>query len=313
MNEKRRLIFLGQISGYALTFACLAQAVSAQEDISRTISDFKSSSLSYEYNSEASFFGSGTLTRNSKDVGKIDEISSSASFIVSRQLGDAFLLRLGPEWQYYSFDTKTTAAIPNVVQGVDLAVGLDWQVTPAIIARIQAHPGIYSNFARVSLRQFNAPFEIGGTYFVSPDLQFFAGIGVDINRDALIPAIPAVGFRWKMADKWVLYSMLPRPQLQYSATDNLKFFVGADLRDSTFRMDDEFGHTRGVKELDNAVLDYTEVRTGGGATWQVTKAIGVDLEGGCVPYRRFSFPRANYKVLATDPVPYVRIGISAKF
>lgn len=56
MNEKRRLIFLGQISGFALTLACLAQAVSAQEDISRTISDFKLSSLSYEYNAEASFF-----------------------------------------------------------------------------------------------------------------------------------------------------------------------------------------------------------------------------------------------------------------
>ena len=313
MNEKRRLIFLGQISGYALVLACLAQTGSTQEDISRTISDFKSSSLSYEYNSEASFFGSGTLNRNSKDVGTIDEISSSASFIVSRQLSDALLLRLGAEWEYYSFDTKTTVAIPNVVQGAALAVGLDWQVTPAIIARIQAHPGIYSNFARVSLSQFNAPFEIGGTYFVSPDLQFFAGVGVDLNRDALIPAIPAAGFRWKMADKWVLYSMLPRPQLQYSARDNLKFFVGADLRDSTFRMDDEFGHTRGVRKLDNAVLDYTEVRTGGGVTWQVTKAIGVDLEGGCVPYRRFSFPRADYKVHASDPVPYFRIGISAKF
>lgn len=313
MNEKRRLIFLGQISGYALVLACLAQTGSTQEDISRTISDFKSSSLSYESNSEASFFGSGTLNRNSRDVGTIDEISSSVSFIVSRQLSDALLLRLGAEWEYYSFDTRTTAAIPNVVQGVDLAVGLDWQVSPAIIARIQAHPGIYSNFARVSLSQFNAPFEIGGTYFVSPDLQFFAGVGVDLNRDALIPAIPAVGFRWKMADKWVLYSMVPRPQLQYSARDNLKFFVGADLRDSTFRMDDEFGQTRGVKKLDNAVLDYTEVRTGGGATWQVTKAIGVDLEGGCVPYRRFSFPRADYKVHASDPVPYVRIGISAKF
>lgn len=313
MNEKRRLIFLGQISGYALVLACLAQTGSTQEDISRTISDFKPSSLSYESNSEASFFGSGTLNRNSRDVGTIDEISSSVSFIVSRQLSDALLLRLGAEWEYYSFDTRTTAAIPNVVQGVDLAVGLDWQVSPAIIARIQAHPGIYSNFARVSLSQFNAPFEIGGTYFVSPDLQFFAGVGVDLNRDALIPAIPAVGFRWKMADKWVLYSMVPRPQLQYSARDNLKFFVGADLRDSTFRMDDEFGQTRGVKKLDNAVLDYTEVRTGGGATWQVTKAIGVDLEGGCVPYRRFSFPRADYKVHASDPVPYVRIGISAKF
>jgi hypothetical protein len=56
------------------------------------------------------------------------------------------------------------------------------------------------------------------------------------------------------------------------------------------------------------------VRFSAGLTWKLAKSLSLDIEGGCAPYRRFYYPRAdNFKVLSEDVVPFARIGLSAKF
>jgi hypothetical protein len=147
---------------------------------------------------------------------------------------------------------------------------------------------------------------------VSADLVFIAGVLVDLDADT--PVFPAIGVHWKVADKWVIEGIAPRPQLQYLLTDKVTLFAGADLRDTTFRMDEHFGRSSGIRKLDNAILEYWEVRASAGLTWKISKNVSLDIEGGCVPYRRFFYPRAdNFKVLSEDVVPFARIGLSAKF
>ena len=270
------------------------------------------SPFSYELEGESSFVATGTATRGSKNVGDITEISGSAGLIVSRQIRDIALLRLGVQWQGYSFDPAPTAPIPDAVQGVNLVVGVDWQVSPALLLRIEALPGLYGTFRDVSSKDFNVPFEIGGSYFVSPDLIFTAGALVDVNAD--FPLYPAIGVHWKISSKWVLEGIAPRPQLQYLLSDKVTLFAGADIRDTTYRMDQHFGQSRGIPKLDNAILEYWELRASAGLTWKLSKNVSLDIEGGCVPYRRFYYPRAdNLKVLSEDVVPFARIGLSAKF
>ena len=94
-----------------------------------------------------------------------------------------------------------------------------------------------------AFKDFNVPFEIGGTYFVRPDLMFTAGFLVDIDADT--PVLPAVGVHRKISDKWVIEGQAPRPQLQHLLSEKLTLFAGADLRDTTFRMDERFGQSRG--------------------------------------------------------------------
>jgi hypothetical protein len=86
------------------------------------------------------------------------------------------------------------------------------------------------------------------------------------------------------------------------------------LRQATFRLNDQFGQERGILKLDDAILEYFEIRAGAGVTWKLSKSVNFDLEGGCTPYRRFEYPRADgYKVKSEDWSPYLRIGLSAKF
>ncbi len=272
------------------------------------------SALSYDIDGESSFFGRGNVNAGSQAVGNITEISSSADFVLSAQVSDKALFRLGVEWQLYSFDpSSSSAAIPNSVQGLDLAIGADLQVSPAVLLRIEAHPGIYSEFIDTTWKDFNVPFEIAGTYFVSSRLLIIGGLHVDVNANT--PVFPVVGVHWKVSDKWVIDGVAPRPQLQYLVSDALTLFAGADLRETTFRMDPQFGQARGMPQLNNAILDYFEIRAGGGLTWKVSKNIDFEVEGGCAPYRRFDYPRVEdgYKVKSEDWSPYIRVGLTAKF
>jgi hypothetical protein len=271
------------------------------------------SPLSYELDAESSFFGTGAANAGSKNVGNITEIASSAKFVLSAQVRDTALLRLGVGWLGYFFNPDPKAPIAESLQAENLEIGADIQVSPAILARIEALPGFYSNGTDITTRDFNVPFEVAATYFVSADLILLAGVYVDVNADT--PVFPVIGVHWKLSDKWVIEGMPPRPQLQYVLSDSVTLFAGADLREETFRVDNQFGRSRGNPQLNNAIVQYNEIRAGAGLTWKVYKGVTVDFEGGCTPYRRFDYTRVadGFKVKSEDWVPYLRVGLSALF
>ena len=271
------------------------------------------SPLSYEMDAEGSFFGTGAANAGSKNVGDITEISSSAKFVLSAAVGNSALLRLGFGWLGYFFDPEPKAPIPYSLQAENLVVGGDIQVSPAILVRIEANPGIYSDARDITARNFNVPFEIAASYFVSSDLIFLAGVYVDVN--ASDPVFPIIGVHWKLSDKWVIEGMPPRPQIQYILSDKVTLFAGADLREETFVVDHQFGTSRGLPQLNNAILEYNEIRAGAGLTWKVYKSVSLDIEGGFTPYRRFDYAHVEdgFKVKSEDVVPYLRVGLSALF
>jgi hypothetical protein len=219
---------------------------------------------------------------------------------------------LGVQWERYAFDTSSPVTpIPDAVEGVNAVIGADIQLTSALLVRIEAHPGAYGSFSHGNSRLFNVPITIGGSYFQTPDLVFIAGLGIDPNSN--VPVFPAVGVHWKVSDRWLIDGVAPRPQVQFSLTDKITLFAGADIRNGTFRMDNQFGHSVRLEKLNNAILDYWEVRGGGGLTWAIWNGVNLDIEGGVVPYRRFDFNRADFKVISSDWAPYVRVGLSATF
>ena len=78
-------------------------------------------------------------------------------------------------------------------------------------------------------------------------------------------------------------------------------------------MNDDFGISHNTPALNSSILDYWEVRGGGGLTWSVYKSLKLDMEAGFVPYRRFDYFRADVKAVSSDWFPYVRVGLSTKF
>lgn len=291
----------------------IAQSISLRGAGGISPSTPSTSPLSYELEAESSFFGRGTWKEGSTDVGNSTEISSSAKFVASLQVGDKALLRLGVGWLGYFFYPPARALIPDTLQAEYLEVGGDIQVSPAILARVAALPGYYNNGRDFETRDINVPFEIAASYFVSTDLIILAGVYVDVNADP--PVFPVFGVHWKLSDKWLIEGMPPRPQVRYLLSDNVTLFAGADLREETFVVDHRFGTSRGVPQFNGAILEYYEIRAGAGLTWKVFKNASLDLEGGFTPYRRFDYAHVadGIKVKSEDVVPFFRIGLSATF
>ncbi|MBV9273030.1 MAG: hypothetical protein JO333_03990 [Verrucomicrobia bacterium] len=270
------------------------------------------STFSYEFSADAAFIGRGSVDLGDKTAGVFTEISSSATLVLSDQISNSFILRLGIDWERFAFNTSNRLTpLPASVNALDAVIGGDIQLTSALLVRIEAHPGIYGSFNEVTGRDFNVPIRIGASYFQSTNLIYIAGLSIDVNSDW--PVIPAIGVYWKVSDHWVINGVAPRPQLQYIISDKLTLFAGPDLQTATFRVDNEFGTSRGIPKLNHAILDFWEIRGGAGFTWALTKGIKLDLEGGVVPYRQFDFNRADFNMSSTSWSPYIRLGISASF
>ena len=189
--------------------------------------------------------------------------------------------------------------------GADLQLGQGWLV------QLDLLPGFYGSNEEFSGNDFNIPVNLGASYFVSADLQLIAGLSLDINRQ--YPLLPAVGVRWKLSHDWVLNAILPAPRFEYTFNPSLTFFAGADFRGDTFRVDDIAGSAHRSRRLNNAIVDYTQIRVGGGTTWTIAPHVTLEFEAGVVPIQDFDYHRANTRVRSKETPPYAGLSLKADF
>jgi hypothetical protein len=303
------------ISTYA-ALASLLAAISgmagengAQQFSAENTSKASTFSLSGEYVIEGTYVGNGDVQRGPHELRDFDESEILLRFVLTPRIKPG-VLRLGAEWERFSFGFPDRAPLPDTLQAVSLVLGLDTQLSDSILLRFQAQPGFYGT-DHFESQDVNIPFVIGGTYIYSPDLQFVLGIGVDIERK--YPVLPGGGIRWKIARQWVLDAVLPTPRLEFQLNKDLTLYAGGTLKETNFRVGDRFGSTRGIPRLNQAVLTYSEVRTGAGADWKVSSVMKLSAEAGYQPYRDFDFYRADVRYHQDGGAPYGTISVHGEF
>src|SRR6266478_5951721 len=178
-----------------------------------------SMSVSQELDTEYSYTGGVNIRGGGVNVGSVDEQSADLKYVVSPQVNNDLLLRVGFEWQRFSFGVPDHAPVPAALQQASLVLGFDYQLTDEWLMRVEVQPGVYSDFRDITWRDVDAPLVIGGAYLASPDLQWFFGLRVDARTQ--YPVLPAAGVRWKFSDQWTLDFMLPKPRLEYDVTEKL--------------------------------------------------------------------------------------------
>ncbi len=272
--------------------------------------DAGSNRTSWESDFRFAFVG-GSEFKDKSTIGSVDAINWGTRNVLSVQARDGFLIRFGFELERSTFGLPKAAKLPKSLQAASLVVGTDLQLGEAWIVRLEAQPGFYSNRTSIRARDFNVPVTIGASYFISADLQLVAGVSVDLNRK--YPVLPGAGFRWKFAADWVLDAILPTPRLEYSFNKSLLLYAGGDLQGGTYRVDRNFGNSHGNTRLNDAVVEYTQIRVGGGASWKVCPDVTFELEAGAVPVHEFDFHRADERVRSTGIPPYAGIALKASF
>jgi hypothetical protein len=270
------------------------------------------SHVPFEYTAEDAYVGGGDVQRGpNKSVRDFDENDSIVHLVFTprTKLG---VLRFGAEWERFSFGLPDHAALPDTLQSVSLVMGLDMQFSDSIIVRVEGQPGVYdSEFDNLGWDSFNFPFLIGGTYIYSPNVQLVLGVSVDVERK--YPVIPAAGLRWKIAPQWLLDAVLPTPRLEFEMNKNVSLYVGANLKQTSYRVDDDFGDANRIPKLNHAILTYSEVRTGGGFDWKISPIVTFTGEVGYQPYRNFDFYRAEVRYHQDGGAPYGMISLHGAF
>ena len=239
-----------------------------------------------------------------------DENDSSLRFILTPRI-KLGVLRLGVEWERFSFGMGNTRLLPDTLQSVSLVIGLDTQLSDSILVRLEAQPGVYNTGFGDLSDDFNLPFIIGGTYIYNPNLQIILGVSVDVERK--YPVIPAAGFRWKAARQWIVNAVVPTPRIEFEWNKSLTIYGGATLKSANYRVDDSFGDKQGKPYLNHAVLTYSEVRTGAGFDWKISPIVTLTAETGYQPYRSFDFFRTNVRFHQDGGAPYGTISLHGAF
>jgi hypothetical protein len=266
-------------------------------------------SFSGEYLAEETYVSDAAVRRGDRAVRDFDESDTILRFVFTPRVSFG-VLRLGAEWERFSFGFPERSPLPNTLQSASLVIGLDTQLSDSILMRFEAEPGLYGT-NHLDFDQVNVPFIAGGTYIYSPSLQFIVGVSIDVERD--YPVIPAAGFRWKISRLWVLNVVMPTPRIEFEAAKNIILYAGANIKQTNFRMDDDFGTNRRNPRLSHAVLSYSEVRTGGGIDWKISPSVTLTAEAGYQPYREFDFYRADVRFHEDGSAPYGMVSLHGAF
>jgi Domain of unknown function (DUF6268) len=301
-----------QVAGAAMFFAATS-AFAEETDSNATDSGggwFKAIfSASGEYVAEETYVGDADVRRDNRLINNFSESDTVLRFVFTPRV-KLGVLRIGAEWERFSFGFPDRTPLPNTLQSISFVIGLDTQLSDSILVRFETQPGVYGS-NDLAPGDFNMPFIIGGTYIYNPNLQFIVGVSVDIERK--YPVLPGAGIRWKIGRQWVVNAVLPAPRLEYEATKNLTLYAGGHFKETNFRVSDDFGDSHGNPRLDRAVLTYSEVRTGIGAEWKVFPSVTLTAEAGYQPYRSFDFYRANVRFHENGSAPYGMFSLHGAF
>jgi hypothetical protein len=217
-------------------------------------------------------------------------------------------LQLGISYDRFDFGS-TGAPVPEHLQSVAGTVTLEYMHGNDIGAFIQVKPGFYTedDFGSSS---FDAPITLGRIFVLQPDkLYAFVGANAGFLRGQY-PVIPLAGLIWMPSDHLRFLALLPEPRIIYSPGNKWDFWIGGQLTGGSFRTDQD--DTIVPHKLSNAQVDYSDYRVGAGLIYSPCDAVMIDLGAGYSLQRKFDFHRAEM-TFKTDPAPYFRLEIKAKF
>lgn len=240
--------------------------------------------------------------------GKQDEIQFELEYGHRFLINGNWYAHVGFAYDRYDFGS-TAAPVPNHLQALAGVFGVDYMRGKDVGAFFQVRPGFYFQ-NDVGISSFDAPITLGRIFVVQEDkFYIFAGAYASFLRSGF-PVLPLVGVVYIPSENWRIMAVLPEPKIIYSATKRLDLWAGGQLVGGSFRTDRNSNIRPG--KLNGAQVDFSDYRAGLGLTYSVSDNVAFDLGGGVSLQRQFDFGRAG-ETYRTDPSPYVRVQMSARF
>jgi hypothetical protein len=262
------------------------------------------------YSLEFSHSTDAALNRGNTVLGDLDASWLRAGYSVRFDTSPSYSWSVGLQWDHARFDAPAGAPVPEDIYGLSVRLISDWRVNERWFVRSDLRPGLYTDFEDISGGDFNVPVTVAVGYEVNPDLQVLFAVNVDLRRE--FPVVGGPGVIWRFADGWRLSLLIPRPQIEFTASESVTLFAGGELRATAIRVAEDFGTTVGNPVLNDDQVTYRELRVGGGVRWDLNRLFRLTVEGGYALDRRFEFDRGNV-LLNGDGAPYFTVGVSGSY
>jgi hypothetical protein len=216
--------------------------------------------------------------------------------------------RAGVEYERYDFG-GTDNGLPDQLQGLYGHLALEYVVKDHAGISLELDPGVYFQDS-IGSDNFDVPGKAYVTFPLKKD-KVFATVGLGWGQFQDPVVAPGGGITWLISDKLRLQAVFPKPALVYQPNDDWEFRILGELNYLNVRTDDVVTTERKL-QVHNAVLQYSEYRAGVQFAYSGIKYLKLIAGAGATIERDFDFFRIHQSK-KTDPAPYVRIGVEAKF
>jgi hypothetical protein len=216
--------------------------------------------------------------------------------------------RAGVEYERYDFG-GTDNGLPDHLQGLYGHLALEYVVKDHAGISLELDPGVYFQDS-IGSDNFDVPGKAYVTFPLKKD-KVFATVGLGWGQFQDPVVAPGGGITWLISDKLRLQAVFPKPALVYQPNDDWEFRILGELNYLNVRTDDVVTTERKL-QVHNAVLQYSEYRAGVQFAYSGIKYLKLIAGAGATIERDFDFFRIHQSK-RTDPAPYVRIGVEAKF
>lgn len=291
----------------SVVFAGIASAIAGpatyEAQPSPTPSDENSRDL-FSYETTYTF---GSDFKESK-LGDGDSLYNDFSYDHRFLITGKWYFRAGVEYERYDFG-GTDNGLPDHLQGLYGHLALEYVVKDHAGISLELDPGVYFQ-DNIGSDNFDLPGKAYVTFPLKKDKVFATvGLGWGAFQDPVVA--PGGGITWLISDKLRLQAVFPKPALVYQPNDDWEFRILGELNYLNVRTDDVVTTERKL-QVHNAVLQYSEYRAGVQFAYSGIKYLKLIAGAGATIERDFDFFRIHQSK-RTDPAPYVRIGVEAKF
>jgi hypothetical protein len=237
-----------------------------------------------------------------------DSLYNDFSYAHRFHITGNWYFRAGVEYERFDFG-GTDNGLPDHLQTIHALLAYEYIVHDHAGAGIEIDPGPYFQ-NDVTGDSIDVPWKVWVTFPLKKD-KIFAVIGAGGSIYSNPIAAPGGGLIWLFTDHLRLEGVFPKPALVYNPNDDWEFRLAGNLFYESYRTDDVITPARKL-QVHNAIVQYSEDRAGIQATYSHFKPLDITLDVGGTFRRDFDFFRAEARV-KTDPAPYVRLAVEAKF
>ncbi|HST31609.1 MAG TPA: hypothetical protein VLK27_12315 [Chthoniobacterales bacterium] len=316
-----RLTLVLTVSFCAALSALAGPALEMQPAPSPAQDENKNSTEIFDY--ETTYTASSDYQKYSGRFGDSDSIYNDISYAHRFLITGNWYLRIGAEYERFDFGGDNgdnhfgpggvvlggNNGLPDHLQTFHALIAYEYIVHDHAGAGIDLEPGLYFE-DHANGDAFDIPWKVWVSFPLKKDKIFgVIGAGGSLNSNPI--AAPGGGIIWLFTDHLRLEGVFPKPALVYNPNDDWEFRIAGNLYYESYRTDDVITPAPKL-QVHNPVVQYSEDRAGVQATYSHFKPFDITLDVGCTIRREFDFFRAEASV-KTDPAPYVRLAVEAKF